>query len=178
VDSSDHLGQDNSREWKDNWPWVGPGSDCISGSYWAKAVLKMVGIPGVIDIVNFAPKSLEEHNTAVPWVKNEVWRVSRTPFREWPTKLIIIDGNGGHNNFESTVVYTANGSTLYFPSGAGEFVYDNKDYVLSEIFASAAWIGPDKQVWIEYPNGYDEEGKPMFKPYVRQQVNPNKKSTL
>ncbi|MGL4422826.1 MAG: cadherin-like domain-containing protein [Gemmataceae bacterium] len=110
------------------------GTDCISGAIFTRLASYVFGLNGIIDHKEYTAKGTDEVNAgiAVEYTADFPRYVDANN-TEYSTALF--DGGGGSNRFESCVVVTLNGTTWYFPSGAGKRVFTKKDDVLT-VFAS------------------------------------------
>lgn len=110
------------------------GASCISISTFVSLVANMTGLPGMFTIKTYIATE-NAPNTAV---EGDLSRTVRKNPANPKQYLALWDSHNMANSFEATVLYTIGGNTYYFPGGAGNVVYTNKDDVLT-VFQSLGW---------------------------------------
>jgi hypothetical protein len=127
--------------WKvpDTWTGLpGEGTDCVSGAAFSWLVVVTSGMSLTANVDALAAKSATEPTKAVVFAPDDPARL-RNGGRE---ELILRDHSGQVNRFEAALIVTPPGtgaSTFYFPVGADDARFTNKDDVIT-IFADAVWV--------------------------------------
>jgi hypothetical protein len=143
-----------------NNPSQHPALDCDSISTFISWVCQMVGLPGTIttmtfapDVFNLQPRSLVAKQKFAPYV-TAVWG-SLQPFSPIPAganpanfryylssnrrmQLDLWDSHGNANAFEAATVLTWGGHTYYYPGGTNKDYVDDASKVLT-VFKSLGW---------------------------------------
>jgi hypothetical protein len=146
-----------------------PGSDCISGAAFVKNASLLYGIPGTIDNKSFTYKSLAQPTKAVEFTAEP----AETMVNGVRIRYDLYTRDEIQNNFEGTVVYTYNGTTLYFLPALTQ-VYTNPDDILT-IFGFVAKGRWGAQVM---PNGQVADVWKMFQPPAQDIKNHRTKLPL
>ncbi len=125
--------------WKDA---TAAGTDCICGAAFVSYAALVVGIPGTIEAIPYAPESATAQGAIKAW-KYDPKDPSR--YREVNKKVqkLGLSDDGTYNAFEGTVVYTTGGQTYYFPVGNKLGLRLGKANDVLRYFTEAGWFTAD-----------------------------------
>ena len=158
------------------WGVRGGGASCISIVRYCRAVLEVLGYPGTIrmDAVYARPES--------PTMA-ALGGIDSPDIYKNGLKLFLVDnrntangsvgGYGGMNNYEGVLIYTGEGSTVYYPGGT-QYMYTNINQVLG-VFRALVWARWDSraqnwqvaQIVHAYQGGVRSYGRVGSYPYPR-----------
>ena len=122
------------------------GADCQTIVRYVESIKDMVGCPGVSEFVVVWAKvptpTIGESNPAYsphvmepPQFYNNFVRTPDPTKSDWAA--ILVDGNGGYNNYEACLKFSYGGVMKYYAGGVDRF--DNSNEVI-RVFTTMSWI--------------------------------------
>ena len=131
------------------WAFPATGADCISIAMFSRNVCTAMGLPGNFSTQIYAAyykisSDMDRPKTGLPGINLDNPHIVPGSKGETVTAgldsscfIILVDGNGGFNNFEAVVVYEF-GTTYYFPGGTN-LAYTNEDHIV-QLFQTLSWV--------------------------------------
>jgi hypothetical protein len=140
------------------------GADCQTIVRFTRLLIKQVGVPGQADFVVVYAKctaptvGIESLNAANYMTKPRQLHNDHFPAAAVPARArwyaILIDGDGGRNNYEAALRFTHDGTKKYYPGGVNA-VMDHPDQVIG-VFTRMSWVDPAARAVVdvihEYPH--------------------------